>query len=167
MSISVLIIGAGGAFEQLLLQEFINQKESLKTIAILISNMQKASRFAWVQEEGVQIFIGSFLDLKPYSGTESKPTIFLIPLTITGFTYVISVVGNPILRLLPTIIEAAISARVTHFYPSEWNSDISARAIYSMRYCRDKQATRSQLAAVAKMHPDFRYTLFVTGIFTE
>jgi hypothetical protein len=65
------------------------------------------------------------------------------------------------------MIEAAIAAGVTHFYPSEWNSDISQKGIYSMRYFRDKQVTRSHLAAKAKEFPDFKYTLFVTGIFTE
>jgi hypothetical protein len=65
------------------------------------------------------------------------------------------------------MIEAAVTAGVTHFYPSEWNSDISQRQIYSMRYFRDKQVTRSHLAATAKAHPEFKYTLFITGIFTE
>jgi hypothetical protein len=36
-----------------------------------------------------------------------------------------------------------------------------------MRYFRDKQVTRSHLAATAKAHPEFKYTLFITGIFTE
>lgn len=84
-----------------------------------------------------------------------------------GYTHVISVVGNPVLRLQPAMIEAAVQAGVTHFYPSEWNSDISQKEIYSMRYFRDKQVTRSHLAATAKRHPAFKYTLFITGIFTE
>jgi hypothetical protein len=71
------------------------------------------------------------------------------------------------MRLQPAMIEAALQSGVTHFYPSEWNSDISQREIYSLRYFRDKQATRSHLAAVAKTHPGFKYTLFVTGIFAE
>jgi hypothetical protein len=65
------------------------------------------------------------------------------------------------------MIEPAIAAGVTHFYPSEWNSDISQKEIYGMRYFRDKQVTRSHLAAKAKEHPDFKYTIFITGIFTE
>lgn len=84
-----------------------------------------------------------------------------------GFTHVISVVGNDLLRLQPAMIEAAIETGVKHFYPSEWNSDISQKEIYSMRYFRDKQVTRSHLAAKAKEHKDFHYTLFITGIFTE
>jgi hypothetical protein len=87
--------------------------------------------------------------------------------TWKGFTHVISVVGNPLLRLQPAMIEAAFASGVTHFYPSEWNSDISQREIYSLRYFRDKQVTHSHLAAVAKTHPGFKYTIFITGIFTE
>ena len=36
-----------------------------------------------------------------------------------------------------------------------------------MRYFRDKQIVRAHLAARAKESPGFKYTLFVTGIFTE
>jgi hypothetical protein len=168
MSISVLTIGAGGAFGQPLLQEFIRQKASFKTVAILAVNKQKADKFAWTEGEGAKIVVGSFLDPAPYSGTAFKHRITCFQLTNElGFTHVISVVGNPILRLQSSMIEVAISAGVTHFYPSEWNSNISQREIYSMRYFRDKQVTRSHLAAVARLHPEFRYTLLITGIFTK
>jgi hypothetical protein len=139
MSISILIIGAGGAFGQPLLQESIRQKESFKIIAILAANKQKAEKFAWAEGEGIKIVVGSFLDPNSYSGTAFKHTITFLQLTMElGFTHVISVVGNPILRLQPAMIQAAVSAGVTHFYPSEWNSDISQREIYSIRYFRDK-----------------------------
>lgn len=36
-----------------------------------------------------------------------------------------------------------------------------------MRYFRDKQATPSHPSAISKLYPEFKYTLFVTGIFTE
>ena len=65
------------------------------------------------------------------------------------------------------MISAAITAGVTHFYPSEWNSDISQKPLYNMRYFREKQVTRTYLAAQARLHPHFKYTLFITGIFTE
>jgi hypothetical protein len=84
-----------------------------------------------------------------------------------GFTHVISAVGNALMKLQPEMIDAAITAGVTHFYPSEWNSDISQREIYNMRYFREKQMVRAHLAARAKENPDFKYTLFITGIFTE
>lgn len=76
-------------------------------------------------------------------------------------------VGNALMKLQPAMIDAALEAGVTHFYPSEWNSDISQKEIHDMRYFRDKQMARAHLAARAKDNPDFRYTLFITGIFTE
>jgi hypothetical protein len=36
-----------------------------------------------------------------------------------------------------------------------------------MQYFRDKQMVRAHLAARARESPSFKYTLFVTGIFTE
>ena len=71
------------------------------------------------------------------------------------------------MALQPAMIDAAITAGATHFYPSEWNSDISQPAIRNMRYFRDKQTVRAHLATRAKATPGFTYTLFVTGIFTE
>jgi uncharacterized protein YbjT (DUF2867 family) len=68
MSVSVLIIGASGAFGQPLVQEFIRQRLSFKRIAVLAANEQKASKFASIQESGVEIIIGSFRDSKPYKG---------------------------------------------------------------------------------------------------
>lgn len=65
------------------------------------------------------------------------------------------------------MIDAAIKAGVTHFYASEWNSDISQPEISGMRYFRDKQLVRAHLAARARENPPFKYTLFITGIFTE
>ena len=86
---------------------------------------------------------------------------------LVGFTHVISAVGNALMKLQPAMIDAAIVAGVTHFYASEWNSDISQKEIYNMRYFRDKQMVRAHLGARAKDNPDFKYTLFITGIFTE
>lgn len=65
------------------------------------------------------------------------------------------------------MVDAAIKAGVTHFYASEWNSDISQPEISGMRYFRDKQLVRAHLATRAKENLDFKYTLFITGIFTE
>ena len=71
MSISVLIIGASGAFGQPLLQEFIRQKSSFKTIAVLAATPQKAENYAWASEKGVKVVTGSFLDPKSYEGVRS------------------------------------------------------------------------------------------------
>ena len=71
------------------------------------------------------------------------------------------------MRLQPALIDLATSAGVRHFVPSEWNSDISQDELAHMRYFRDKFVTRDHLRAKAKELPDFRYTIFITGIFTE
>jgi hypothetical protein len=84
-----------------------------------------------------------------------------------GFEFVVSVVGNSIMRLQPAMIEAAIEGGVRHFYPSEFGSDVSQEVLRTFRYFRDKRVTRDHLAAKAKEHPDFYYTLMLTGIFTE
>lgn len=73
MSVSVLLIGAGGALGQPLLQELIRQKEAFKTVAILASSPDRAEKFSWVKEKGVNIVVGSFSDAKSYEGTQSRP----------------------------------------------------------------------------------------------
>ena len=68
MSISVLIVGAGGAFGQPLLQEFIRQKSAFSSIAVLAATDTKAVNYAWAKEIGVKIVVGSFLQSKSYEG---------------------------------------------------------------------------------------------------
>jgi FlaA1/EpsC-like NDP-sugar epimerase len=70
MSISVLIIGAGGAFGQPLLQEFIRQKSSFKHIAVLATSEKRAADFAWIEATGLKIVVGSFLESKSYQGSQ-------------------------------------------------------------------------------------------------
>ncbi|KAG0650032.1 hypothetical protein D0Z07_3871 [Hyphodiscus hymeniophilus] len=151
MSISILLIGAGGALGQPLLQELIRQKDAFKAIGILATSSEKAEKFAWVKAKEIKVIEGSFFDPKSYE----------------SFTHVVSAVGNALMGQQSKMIDAAIAGGVTHFYPSEWNSDISQKEISGMRYFQDKQLTRSHLAAKAKDHPNFTYTLFITGIFTE
>lgn len=71
------------------------------------------------------------------------------------------------MKLQPGMIEAAIAGGVRHFYPSEFGGDISVGEFWKNRYFRDKVVTRDHLAAKAKEYPDFRYTLVMTGPFTE
>jgi hypothetical protein len=87
--------------------------------------------------------------------------------SLLGFDTVMSVVGNSIMRLQPAMIESAIAGGVRHFYPSEFGSDVAQDSLRTFRYFRDKRVTRDHLAAKAKEHPDFYYTLMLTGIFTE
>ncbi|KAL7920307.1 NAD(P)-binding protein [Trichoderma austrokoningii] len=150
MAPSVLVIGAGGAFGRPLIEEFIKQKSLFSRVGVL-SDPAKVSKFSDFAAQGIDIISGSFLDPKSYEGFEA----------------VISVIGNSIMRLQPAMIEAAITAGVRHFYPSEFGSDIAQEHLRTFRYFRDKRVTRDHLTAKAKEHPDFYYTLMMTGIFTE
>ncbi|KAM0447857.1 hypothetical protein ACHAO4_008601 [Trichoderma viride] len=150
MSPSVLVIGAGGAFGRPLMEEFIKQKASFSRVAIL-SDPAKVSKFSDFTARGIEVISGSYLDPKSYE----------------GFEVVVSVVGNSIMRLQPAMVEAAIAGGVRHFYPSEFGSDVAQEQLRTFRYFRDKRATRDHLAAKAKEHPGFYYTLMLTGIFTE
>ncbi|KAI5456649.1 hypothetical protein BGZ63DRAFT_517418 [Mariannaea sp. PMI_226] len=150
MSPSVLIIGAGGAFGQPLVQEFIKQRAQFSKVGIL-ADPKKAAKFSDAAGQGIEIVLGSFLDPQSYK----------------GYDVVISLAGNAIMRLQPAMIESAIAGGVTHFYPSEFGSDVAQDSLRDFRYFRDKRVTRDHLAAKAKHHPDFKYTLMLTGIFTE
>jgi hypothetical protein len=54
-AVSVLLIGASGAFGQPLLHEFIRQKSAFKRIAILAANARK---------DGIEVIVGSFLEFR-------------------------------------------------------------------------------------------------------
>jgi len=130
--------------------EFLKQKSRFQRIAVL-ADPAKVSRFADAEKKGVEIVIGSFLEASSYK----------------GFDVVVSLAGNAAMKLQPGMIEAAIAGGVRHFYPSEFGGDISVGEFWKNRYFRDKVVTRDHLAAKAKEHPDFRYTLVLTGPFTE
>jgi hypothetical protein len=68
MAHSVLLIGAGGSLGVHLVKEFIRQKDKFSRIAILASDDSKRSRFAEAEKSGIDIVIGSFLDVNSYKG---------------------------------------------------------------------------------------------------
>ncbi|KAJ7456747.1 hypothetical protein B0H11DRAFT_2160926 [Mycena galericulata] len=150
MAPAVLIIGGSGAVGRPLVNEFLRQRSSFQRIAVL-ADPAKVSRFTDAQKKGVEVVVGSFLDAKSY----------------TGFDVVVSLAGNAAMKLQPGMIEAAIAGGVRHFYPSEYGGDISVGEFWNNRYFRDKVVTRDHLAAKAKEVPGFRYTLVLTGPFTE
>ncbi|KAH7305652.1 hypothetical protein BKA65DRAFT_578543 [Rhexocercosporidium sp. MPI-PUGE-AT-0058] len=143
---SVLLIGASGWVGPYFSAEFLFQKEKFARIAIL-SDISKVSKFAKEVASGIEIVVGSYLD--------------------PGFTTVISILGNEPMKLQPQIIDAAIAGGVTHFYPSEFGSDLSHPAAVTQRYFRDKQVTRRHLEHVAKKHDTFGYTYIMNGGFAE
>jgi uncharacterized protein YbjT (DUF2867 family) len=150
MAPSVLLIGASGAFGRPLVEEFINQLPNFDKVGIL-ADPSKISKFADAESRGIKVVPGSFVDPKAYFGYET----------------VISLAGNAIMRLQPAMIEAAIAGGGTHFYPSEYGSDVGQEALKEFRYFRDKRVVRDHLVAAARAHPGFRYTLMLTGPFSE
>ncbi|KAJ6560953.1 hypothetical protein B0H10DRAFT_1966757 [Mycena sp. CBHHK59/15] len=140
MAPSVLIIGASGSLGRPLVEEFQRQKSRFNRVAIL-SDPDKAYKFADVNKNEIEVVMGSFLDSNSYK----------------GFDVVLSLAGNSVMRLQPAMIEAAIAGGVRHFYPSEFGTDISQDGVWQFHYFRDK----------AKEHPDFRYTLMLVGSFSE
>ena len=150
MAPSVLLIGASGAFGRPLVEEFITQLHKFEKVGIL-TEPSRVSKFASAAERKVVIVRGSFLNSQSYAGYDT----------------VVSLAGNAIMRLQPAMIEAAIAGGVTHFYPSEYGSDVGQEALKDLRYFRDKRVTRDHLVAAARSTPNFRYTLMLTGPFTE
>ncbi|KAJ7692091.1 hypothetical protein B0H17DRAFT_1179385 [Mycena rosella] len=140
---SVFIIGGRGAVGRPLVDKFLKQKAQFQRIAVL-ADPAKVSRFADAQAKGVEIVV-----------------------SYAGFNVVVSLAANAAMKLQPGMIEAAIAGGVRHFYPSEYGGDISVGEFWKNRYFRNKVVTRDHLAAKAKKHPDFRYTLLMTGPFTE
>ena len=147
MALSILLIGAGGAIGTPLVQEFIRQKPSFSRIAILASDASKKAKFAEAEAAGIEVIVGSYLDVSSYK----------------GFDTVISLVGNTLLKLQPAMIDQAIAAGVTQFYPSEYGSDLAQKQFFAHRYFRSKLDTRAHLARRARENPNFKYTLFLNG----
>jgi uncharacterized protein YbjT (DUF2867 family) len=150
MAPSILLIGASGSFGRPLVEEFITQLDKFDKVGVL-ADPSKLSKFAEVASRGIKVVPGAFDDPKAYNGYDT----------------VISLAGNSIMGLQTVMIDAAISGGVTHFYPSEYGADLSQPALKDIRYFVDKHAVRNHLAAAAQAHPDFRYTLMLTGAFIE
>ncbi|KAH6723773.1 hypothetical protein DL95DRAFT_522056 [Leptodontidium sp. 2 PMI_412] len=147
---SVLLIGASGWVGPYFSAEFLQQKDKFARLAIL-SDASKVSKFAKEAAAGIEIVVGSYLE----------------PASFKGSTTVICMLGNEPMKLQPHIIDAAIAGGVTHFYPSEFGSDLSHPVALTQRYFRDKQATRRHLEQTAQKHNTFGYTYIMNGGFAE
>jgi hypothetical protein len=84
-----------------------------------------------------------------------------------GFEVVISLAGNANMKDQPSMIDAAAAGGARHFYPSEYGADLSIPELANVRYFRDKHLTRQHLVKTVSKVPGFRYTLLLTGSFTE
>jgi nucleoside-diphosphate-sugar epimerase len=68
MAPSVLLIGAGGWLGVYLVKEFIGQKDKFGRVAILASDESKRSRFTEAEKSGIDVVVGSLLDVHSYKG---------------------------------------------------------------------------------------------------
>lgn len=107
-----------------------------------------------------------------------------------GFDIVISAVGDALCAKQPEYIDAAIAGGVKHFYPAECTSpfpslsttfnsmqtnlflridgaNLDRNGTYQERYFTSKLLTRRHIEKHASEHPDFGYTLIMTGIFSD
>jgi hypothetical protein len=80
---------------------------------------------------------------------------------------VIAALGNHAIKNQPALIDTAISAGVRHWYPSEFGADLTEGDNWNERYYRDKVLTRKHLEKKAAEHPEFGYTYFLDGRFSE
>ena len=81
--LSVLLIGAGGAFGAPLLEEFIKQKDSFKRVAILARDENHASKFSHAKERGIAVSLGPLLDAASYSGEINADSLTAALSTLT------------------------------------------------------------------------------------
>ncbi|KAF2428298.1 NAD(P)-binding protein [Tothia fuscella] len=150
MAPSVLVIGGSGFMGTPVVEELLSKKDQFGKIGIL-ADPSRADKFDAIKSRGVNIVKGSYLDSRCYAGYDT----------------VLSLVGNALMKIQPGIIEAAVTGGVTHFYPSEFGADLSMPELRNVRYFRDKYATRETLVEKAKEVSGFRYTLLMSGSFTE
>jgi hypothetical protein len=165
---SVLLIGASGYIGRIVAQEFLSQKTKFARVAIL-TDASKVDKFAEISSQGMEIVVGSFLEPSSFKGKSHPSNISRLQYSnfFPGFTTVICMLGNHAMAQQPAIIDAAISAGITHFYPSEFGSDISQAVYRSNRFFRDKHITREHLVKTAEAHGGFGYTLIIYGGFAE
>lgn len=80
---------------------------------------------------------------------------------------VIAILGNHAIKNQPAQINAAISAGVRHWYPSEFGADLTIPENWEERYYRDKVITRNYLKKKAAEVRGFGYTYVIFGRLTE
>ncbi|KUJ10377.1 NAD(P)-binding protein [Mollisia scopiformis] len=153
---SILVLGPTGGFGQFLVPELIRRKAEFQRIGAFTDTTrpQSAEKTKILQDyttQGVEIVEGSYGD----------------PAAFRGFQVVIACLGNHALKTQPAIIDTALAAGVTHFYPSEFGADLTVGDNWNERYYRDKVLTRNHLKTVAAETPRFGYTYFINGRFTE
>ncbi|KAJ5128080.1 hypothetical protein N7448_008859 [Penicillium atrosanguineum] len=147
---AIIVVGASGNLGPFMVQALLEQKARFSRIAIL-SAPEKKDKFDTAAKDGIDIILGSYKDAKSYE----------------EFDVAISLAGNSIMADQPQMIDAAIRAGVTHFYPSEFGVDIMQPAFLQERYFRDKHLTREHLRKRAGEVSGFIFTEMIIGAFLE
>ncbi|RAO70207.1 uncharacterized protein BHQ10_006219 [Talaromyces amestolkiae] len=147
---AVIVVGASGNLGPFIVKELLKQKAKFSRIAIL-SAPEKKGKFETAAKSGIDVVLGSYKEARSYQ----------------GFDVVISLAGNSIMIDQPQMIDAAIEAGVTHFYPSEFGVDIGQPVFLQERYFRDKLTTREHLRKRAREVPGFVFTEIIIGAFAE
>jgi hypothetical protein len=153
---SVLVIGPTGRFGIDICHGLAKEKKNFKRLAAFDntarpSSSSKNEMLSELKQEGFEVISGSYTDVSCYQ----------------GFDAVIIALGNHALKLQPQIIDAAISAGVRHFYPSEFGADLLVGDNWQQRYYRDKVLTRNHLAKRAADVEGLGWTYVLVGRLTE
>jgi uncharacterized protein YbjT (DUF2867 family) len=150
MAPSVLVIGGSGFMGKDTIEELLSNKDEFARIGVL-ADPSRASKFDSLKPRGVEVVTGSYLEAASYANYDT----------------VLCLVGNALMKLQPGIIEAAAAGGIRHFYPSEFGADLTQVELRNVRYFRDKYSTREALKEKAKQVEGFKYTLLLSGSFTE
>jgi hypothetical protein len=110
---SILVIGPTGRLGIDICRGLAKEKNNFKRLAAFDNTSRPSSSsqietLSELKQEGFEIISGSYTDVSCYQ----------------DFDAVVIVLGNHALNLQPQIIDAAISAGVRHFYPSEFGADL-------------------------------------------
>ena len=90
-----------------------------------------------------------------------------ITAALEGIEGVVSNVASHALLSQKKIIDAAITAGVKRFLPSEFGSDLSVEVNRSVPFNMPKVEIREYLEEKSKNHPDFSYTAIASGPFFD
>ena len=71
-NLSVLLVGASGAWGAPLVEEFIKQKSAFKRVAILARDSTNTQKFNHAKEQGIDVTVGSLLDAASYKGKRAS-----------------------------------------------------------------------------------------------
>jgi hypothetical protein len=160
MSQSVLLIGATGNIGSHIAEGLVRHKSSFSKLAAFtteesLNNSDKKKQFDKITEQGFSVVVGD-LDNK-----QSLINAF------KGFDVIVSSIGGALVPKQTEIIDAAAEAGVKRFYPSEFGTDTTTPFYRTLTALQGKVKIQEYLEQVVEKYPNFTYSLFLTGAFSE